>query len=229
VPGDGGLRAGYFKTLVAPLASPVFRALWIATVFSNIGTLMHGVGAAWLMTSMTSSPLLVGLVPACIFLPTFFAGVLGGVLADIVERRRVLIATQTGMMLVAASLGVFTITGHISPATLLWLTLCLGFFSALNLPAWQSQIQEIVPRDQIAAAVSLNSMSFNSARSIGPAIGGLLVAATGPAFVFFLNAASFLGTVFVLLGLPLIAWFPLPKSTPPENILTGEGVGKMPV
>ncbi|MCX6971238.1 MAG: MFS transporter [Verrucomicrobia bacterium] len=192
------MKAGYFKTLIAPLANPVFRALWIATVFSNVGTLMHSVGAAWLMTSMTTSPLLVGLVPACIFLPTFFAGILGGVLADMVERRRILIVTQTAMMIGAATLGLITVTGHISPATLLWLTLCLGFFSALNLPAWQSQIQEMVSPGQIAAAVSLNSMSFNSARSIGPAIGGLLVAAKGPAVVFFLNAASFLGTVFVL-------------------------------
>lgn len=192
------MKAGYFKTLVEPLANPVFRALWIATVFSNVGTLMHSVGAAWLMTSMTSSPLLVGLVPACIFLPTFVAGIFGGVLADMVERRRILIVTQTGMMIAAATLGIFTVTGHISPATLLWLTFCLGFFSALNLPAWQSQIQELVPQSQVAAAVSLNSMSFNSARSIGPAIGGLLVAAKGPAVVFFVNAASFLGTVFVL-------------------------------
>lgn len=204
----------YFKTLVAPLANPVFRALWIATVFSNIGTLMHSVGAAWLMTSMTSSPLLVGLVPACIFLPTFFAGILGGVLADMVERRRILIVTQTGMMIVATALGIFTVTGHISPATLLWLTLCLGFFSALNLPAWQSQIQEMVPPGQVAAAVSLNSMSFNSARSIGPAIGGLLVAAKGPAVVFFLNAASFLGTVFVL-----AAWKRPPFQRPQKAVL----------
>lgn len=192
------MKAGYFQTLVGPLGNPVFRALWIATVFSNMGTLMHGVGAAWLMTSMTTSPLLVGLVPACVFLPTFFAGIPGGVLADLVERRRILIVTQLGMMFAAGALGLFTISGHISPEILLILTFCLGFFSALNLPAWQSQIQEMVPASQVAAAVSLNSMSFNSARSIGPAIGGLLVAATGPAVVFFLNAASFLGTVFVL-------------------------------
>ncbi|MEI6493997.1 MAG: MFS transporter [Verrucomicrobiota bacterium] len=204
----------YFKPLVAPLANPVFRALWIATVFSNIGTLMHSVGAAWLMTSMTSSPLLVGLVPACIFLPTFFAGILGGVLADMVEKRRILIATQSGMMIAAAALGIFTVTGHISPAILLWLTLCLGFFSALNLPAWQSQIQEMVPHGQVAAAVSLNSMSFNSARSIGPALGGLLVAAKGPAVVFFLNAASFLGTVFVL-----AAWKRPPFQRPQKAVL----------
>ena len=211
---DGRLKTGYFKTLVAPLANPVFRALWIATVFSNIGTLMHSVGAAWLMTSMTSSPFLVGLVPACVFLPTFFAGILGGVLADMVERRRILIATQTGMMVVAAALGIFTITGHISPASLLWLTLCLGFFSSLNLPAWQSQIQEMVPHGQVAAAISLNSMSFNSARSIGPAIGGLLVAAMGPAVVFFLNAASFLGTVFVL-----VSWKRPPFQRPQKEVL----------
>ena len=208
------MKTAYFKTLVDPLANPVFRALWIATVFSNVGTLMHSVGAAWLMTSMTSSPLLVGLVPACIFLPTFFAGIWGGVLADMVERRRILIVTQLGMMVAAAVLGVFTVTGHISPPILLLLTFCLGFFSALNLPAWQSQIQEMVPHNQVAAAVSLNSMSFNSARSIGPAIGGLLVAAKGPAVVFFLNAASFLGTVFVL-----AAWKRPPFQRPKKEVL----------
>lgn len=192
------MKAGYFRTLTGPLTNPVFRALWIATVFSNIGTLMHSVGAAWLMTSMTSSPLLVGLVPACVFLPTFFAGILGGVLADMFERRWILIVTQSCMMISAAMLGVFTISGHMSPFLLLGLTFCLGFFSSLNLPAWQSQIQDLVPPKQVAAAVSLNSISFNSARSIGPAFGGLLVAATGPATVFFINAASFLGTVFVL-------------------------------
>lgn len=192
------MKAGYFRTLTEPLRHQVFRSLWIATVFSNMGTLMQGVGAAWLMTSLTSSPLLVGLVPACLFLPTFFAGIWGGVLADLVSRRAILLVTQSGMMVTAAALGVLTISGYISPSLLLCLTFCLGFFSALNLPAWQSQIQELVPPGQVAAAVSLNSMSFNSARSIGPALGGLLVAAKGPALVFFINAASFLGTVFVL-------------------------------
>ncbi|MFZ4774770.1 MAG: MFS transporter [Terrimicrobiaceae bacterium] len=192
------MKAGYFRTLTEPLRHQVFRSLWIATVFSNMGTLMQGVGAAWLMTSLTSSPLLVGLVPACLFLPTFFAGIWGGVLADLVSRRAILLVTQSGMMLTAAAMGILTITGHISPTLLLSLTFCLGFFSSLNLPAWQSQIQELVPAGQVAAAVSLNSMSFNSARSIGPALGGLLVAAKGPALVFFINAASFLGTVFVL-------------------------------
>lgn len=194
------MSRGYFQSLVAPLRVPIFRSLWIATVASNIGTLMHGVGAAWLMTSMTTSPLLVGLVPACIFLPTFFAGIWGGVLSDIVERRRILIATQSGMMVCALAIGTSTLLGIMSPGLLLALTFCLGFFSAMNLPAWQSQIQEMVPADHVAAAVSLNSISFNAARSVGPALGGLLVAAVGPATVFFINAASFLGTILVLLG-----------------------------
>ena len=194
------MSSGYFQSLVAPLRVPIFRFLWIATVASNVGTLMHGVGAAWLMTSMTTSPLLVGLVPACIFLPTFFAGIWGGVLSDIVERRKLLIVTQAGMMVCALGIGICTLLGMMSPALLLSLTFCLGFFSAMNLPAWQSQIQEMVPAEQVAAAVSLNSMSFNSARSVGPALGGLLVAAAGPAPVFFINAASFLGTILVLLG-----------------------------
>lgn len=160
---------------------------------------MHRVGAAWLMTSMTSSPLLVGLVSAAVLLPAFLVGLWGGVLADLADRRRILIITQSAMMLIALTQGFMTLSGHMSPTLLLTLTFCLGFASALNLPAWQSQIQDIVPQDQVSAAVSLNSMSFNSARSVAPALGGLIIASTGIATVFFVNAASFLGTVFVLL------------------------------
>lgn len=188
----------YVRSLFAPLRVPIFRHLWMATVASNIGTLMHSVGAAWLMTTMTTSPLLVGLVPASVFLPTFFAGIWGGVLSDLVERRKLLIVTQTGMMACAAAMGTFTLLGAMSPALLLAISFSLGFFSAMNLPAWQSQIQEMVPAEAVAAAVSLNSISFNTARTIGPAAGGVLVAAAGPASVFFLNAASFLGTILVL-------------------------------
>lgn len=190
----------YLGSLTSPLRIPIFRHLWMATMASNVGSLMQGVGAAWLMTSMTSSPLLVGLVPACIFLPTFFAGLWGGVLSDILERRRLLIVTQSGMMACAMAMGACTVAGLMSPALLLAIMFCLGFFNAMNLPAWQSQIQEMVPPEEVAAAVSLNSISFNTARSIGPALGGLLVAAVGPATVFFLNGISFLGTILVLAG-----------------------------
>ena len=194
------MSGGYFESLVVPLRVPIFRSLWVATVISNIGTLMHGVAAAWLMTSMTTSPLLVGLVPACVFLPTFVAGIWGGVLSDIFERRTILVITQAGMMLCASVMGALTVFGMMSPGVLLGLTFCLGFLNAANLPAWQSQIQEMVPPDHLAAAVSLNSISFNAARSIGPALGGLVVAVAGAATVFFINAVSFLGTIVVLVG-----------------------------
>ena len=193
------MKAGFFSALTGPLRIPVFRALWIATVVSNLGTLMHAVGAAWLMTSMTDSPFLVGMVPAAVFLPTFLVGLWGGVLADQFDRRKILICTQSAMMFAAAALGGLTLSGHMSPPLLIALTFCIGTASSLNLPAWQSQIQDIVPSGQVAAAVSLNSMSFNAARAVGPAVGGLLVAALGPAIVFLLNAGSYLGTVFVLL------------------------------
>lgn len=192
------MKTGYFTALVEPLHVPIFRALWIATVVSNIGTLMHAVGAAWLMTSLTHSPLLVALVPTATLAPALLFGLWGGVLADLVDRRRVLIVTQSIMMFVALIQGVLTLANQMSSFLLLSLTFCLGLASALNLPAWQSQIQDIVPRSHIAAAVSLNSMSFNTARAIGPAIGGLIIAVTGIATVFLLNALSFLGTVFVL-------------------------------
>ena len=192
------MKTGYFSALVAPLEIPVFRALWIATIVSNIGTLMHGVGAAWLMTSMTTSPFLVGLVPAAVFLPTFLVGLWGGVLADLFPRRKILIITQSAMMVAALALGLLTLSGMMSPLVLLLLTLAIGLAASINLPAWQSQIQDIVPATQVTAAVSLNSMSFNTARAVGPALGGLLVALAGPAVVFLLNAVSFLGTVFVL-------------------------------
>jgi len=203
----------YVRSLISPLRIPIFRHLWIATMASNVGTLMQGVGSAWLMTSMTTSPLLVGLVPACVFLPTFFAGIWGGVLSDIVERRRLLIVTQSGMMACALLMAACTLGGLMTPLLLLAITFCLGFFNAMNLPAWQSQIQEMVPPEQVAAAVSLNSISFNTARSVGPAVGGVLVAVIGPASVFLLNAISFLGTILVLIG-----WKRPPQTKPRQAV-----------
>ncbi|MDX2081942.1 MAG: MFS transporter [Terrimicrobiaceae bacterium] len=194
---------GFLGALTGPLRIGIFRSLWIATIFSNVGTLMHGVGAAWLMTTMTDSPLMVGLVPAAVMLPTFLVGLWGGVLADLFSRRLILIVTQSAMMVTALAQGFLTLGGQMSPWMLVGLTFIIGTASSLNLPAWQSQIQDIVPREQVAAAVSLNSMSFNSARAVGPALGGLIVAAAGPASVFLLNGLSYLGTVGVLL-----AWKP---------------------
>jgi MFS family permease len=176
----------------------LFRALWIASVASNIGTWMQNVGAAWLMTSLSPSPTMVALVQAATSLPVFLLALPAGAVADIIDRRRLLLATQIWMLGAAAALGLLTNSGAVSPLTLLTLTFALGFGSALNAPAWQAIIPELVPRAELRSAVTLNGVGFNLARAIGPALGGVLVAGAGAAAVFFLNALSFLGVLVVL-------------------------------
>ena len=182
----------------APLRRAVFRALWIASVASSVGTWMQDVGAAWLMTSLTPSPFLVTLIQVGSSLPMFLLAVPAGALADILDRRHLLIATQTWMLLAAAVLGVVTVSGHVTPFVLLAVTFAMGLGVALNGPAWQAIIAELVPRAELPAAVALNSVGFNIARSVGPALGGLVVAGAGPGPAFLLNAVSFLGVVFAL-------------------------------
>jgi MFS family permease len=181
-----------------PLQRGAFRAVWIALVVSNLGTWMQSVGAAWLMTSLTPSPLLVALMQTATTLPIFVLGLPAGTLADLFDRRRLLIATVAWSLLVAVVLGALTQAGLISAWSLLTLTFLLGLGGALNAPAWQAIVPELVERDELPAAVSLQAMGFNVARAVGPAIGGLVVAASGPAAVFFLNAASFVATLVVL-------------------------------
>jgi len=183
-----------------PLARPVFRALWIAALASSTGTWMQEVGAAWLMTGLSPSPLLVTLIQVGSSLPMFFLAIPSGALADIVDRRRLLLCTQTWMMLAAGVLGGLTLAGAVTPAVLLAATFALGLGVALNGPAWQAIVSELVPRAELPAAVALNSAGFNIARAVGPAAGGLIVGAAGPGPAFLLNAASFLGTVFALWG-----------------------------
>jgi len=182
----------------APLRQLEFRDLWIANFLSNLGTIMHGAAAAWLMTTLTHSPLLIGLVQTAASLPAFLLGVAGGALTDLVNRRRLLVGAQLWMMATAALMAVMAWSGHMKPVELLVLLLLLGLGSAIHLPGWQTLLQDLVTRDKAAAAVSLNSISFNLARSIGPAVGGFLVGTFGAAWVFALNALSF---VAVLAGL----------------------------
>jgi MFS family permease len=182
----------------APLRQPVFRALWIATFASNMGGLMQTVGAAWLMTSLASSPLLVALVQTANTLPVFLLGVLAGALADIVDRRKLLLLTQGWMCGISFLLAALTLAGWTHPWTLLGLTFALGLGAALNAPAWQAIVSELVPGKDLPSAVALNSMGLNLARAIAPAFGGLLVAAAGPGAAFLLNSASFVGVLVVL-------------------------------
>ncbi len=186
------------NSLLAPLALPAFRAIWAANIVSNVGTLMQSVGAAWLMTGLTSSTTLVGLVQTASTLPVFLVGLLAGALADLADRKSLLFWSQAWMLIMAALLGLLTLGGYASPWVLLGLTFSLGLGGAISLPAWQATVQDIVPRVWVASAVALNSISFNVARAVGPALGGFVVAAFGAAFAFFANAASFLAVLAAL-------------------------------
>ena len=182
----------------APLGEPLFRSLWIASVISYTGTWMQNVGAGWLMTQLTMNPLMVGLVQAAGAVPVFLVILPAGALADMVDRRRFLLLTQGWMVLASATLGILTLTSCVGPWVLLLFTFLLGLGSVMNDPAWQAITPELVPSRQHASAVALNSAGFNVARAVGPAMGGLLVAAVGCGSTFLLNAASFFGVIVFL-------------------------------
>jgi MFS family permease len=182
----------------SPFTFPVFRALWLATLVSNIGTWMQNVGAAWLMTSLSTSAVLVALVQAASIFPMFLLSLPAGALADIIDRRRLLLATQAWMMVAAALLAAATLMNAATPWVLLGFTFLLGLGAAMNAPAWQAIVPELVPRPELARAISLNSAGFNLSRALGPALGGAIVAWTGAGATFILNAVSFLGVMIVL-------------------------------
>ncbi|HEX8136261.1 MAG TPA: MFS transporter [Pyrinomonadaceae bacterium] len=182
----------------SPLGYQLFRALWVAAVASNVGTWMHNVGAEWLMTTLAPTPLMVALMQTAENAPTFLLALPGGALADIIDRRRLLLFTQGWMLFSAVGLAVLTLLGWVTPAVLLVLTFSLGLGTALNGPAWQAIMPELVPRRELPSAVSLNSVAFNIARAVGPALGGLVVAAAGSWAVFLLNSLSFVGIILVL-------------------------------
>jgi MFS family permease len=196
-----------------PLKDRFFFALWIAQMVSNIGTWMQSTGAAWMMTGLDPSPVMVALVQTASSIPVFFLGVASGAIADIVDRRALLILTQIWMLISATALAVLTFTGLTTPFSLLLLTFSLGMGSALMLPAFQAIFPELVRRKELPAAVTLNGVSVNIARSVGPACGGIIVALAGPGPVFLLNALSFVGVAIVLYRWQQPKkWNPLPSE-----------------
>ena len=182
----------------APLREPLFRSMWIAAIISYIGTWMQAVGAGWMMTEISGSPLMVGLVQAAVALPVFLVILPAGALADMVDRRQFLLVTQGWMVLASGSLGVLTLFRAVTPWVLLGFTFALGLGAVMNDPAWQAITPELVPAEQHAAAVALNSAGFNVARAIGPVLGGMIIAFTGSGTAFLLNALSFFGVIIVL-------------------------------
>ncbi len=201
---------------------PVFRGVWFASTLSNLGGLIQSVGASWLMISIAPSADMVALVQASVTLPIMLLSLVSGAMADNLDRRNVMLGAQFFMVAVSVALAVCAWVGWITPWLLLLFTFLIGCGAAFNAPAWQAAVGDMVPRDELPAAVALNSMGFNIARSIGPAIGGVIVAAAGVATAFVVNAASYVPLIAVL-----ARWRPPPnpQTLPRETLGTAVAAG----
>lgn len=182
----------------SPLAEPLFRSLWVAAVISYTGSWMQNIATGWLMTSLTRSPMWVSLVQVALSLPVLLIALPAGALADMVDRRKFLLFTQSSMVAAALILGILTVTSTCTPALLLFFTFLLGAGAFMNEPAWQALTPDLVPVSKLGSAVALNSAGFNIARAVGPALGGLVIATAGSGTAFLLNAVSFFGVILFL-------------------------------
>ncbi|MDG4901742.1 MULTISPECIES: MFS transporter [unclassified Mesorhizobium] len=207
---------------LAPFRHGIFRAVWSASLVSNFGGLIQGVGAAWMMTTIATSSYQVALVQASTTLPIMLFALVAGAIADSFNRRKVMLVAQSFMLVVSALLTVFTWFGWMTPWTLLAFTFLIDSGTALNSPSWQASVGDMVPRAKVPAAIALNSMGFNITRSVGPAIGGIIVAAAGAAAAFAANAISYIGLIVVL-----FRWKPeVPAPTlPRESLGAAMGAG----
>lgn len=183
---------------LSPFRYRTFRSVWITTLTSSFGGMVQGVGAAWMMVSLGATAHMVTLVQASITLPIVLLALVAGALADAFDRRTLMLIAQVFMLIVSAMLAILAYAGAVTPWLLLLFTFLIGCGAALNAPAWQASVGAMVPRHEIPSAVALNSMGFNLARSVGPAIGGLIVAVAGAAAAFAANAASYIGLILVL-------------------------------
>ena len=187
---------------ISPLVlfrNQTFRSLWVAALASNFGGLVQAVGAAWLMTSLTDSQNMVALVQGSVALPIMIFSLAAGVFADNFDRRRIMLIAQAFMFGVSVILTFMAFEGWLSPWILLAFTFLIGCGTALHNPSWQATMGDIVTREELPSAVSLNSMGFNLMRSIGPAAGGAIVAIAGAAAAFAVNALSYIAIIFALL------------------------------
>ena len=182
----------------APFQHRTFRLFWTASLISNIGVLVQTIGASWVMMTISGSAGLVALVQGMNALPVMLFALAAGALADNFERRLIMLGAQTAMLAFTLLLAAAVYFDWITPWLLLGLTFLIGTGSAVNSPSWQASIRDTVPRDTISAAVTLNNMGFNVTRSIGPAIGGTIVASLGISLAFLFNAFTYLPILWVL-------------------------------
>jgi predicted MFS family arabinose efflux permease len=207
---------------LAPFEHRAFALFWWASLASSFGSMIQTVGASWLMTTIAPSANQIALVQTAGSLPFFFLSLLAGALADTRDRRAIMLVSQILTLLASAALAAVTFAGGITPSLLLGLTFLISCGAALFAPAWQASIGEMVPREQIAPAVMANAVGFNLARSLGPALGGFIVAVVGAAVAFVINTLSYLGTIATLFW-----WRPQRSSSdlPPEPLVSAIGAG----
>ncbi len=176
-----------------------FRMLWVAALASNFGGLVQAVGAAWMMTTLSQSERMVALVQGSVTLPIMVFSLLAGVFADNFDRRRIMLIAQSFMFAVSIVLTVLAYNGWLTPWSLLAFTFLIGCGTALHNPSWQATMGDIVTREELPSAVSLNSMGFNLMRSVGPAAGGAIVAIAGAAAAFAVNSLSYIAIIVALM------------------------------
>jgi MFS family permease len=208
------------SSLWQPLRTPTFRNLLIADMVSDIGAFMQSTGAAWLMVSLNAGPMYVALTQTASALPFFIFALPAGAIGDIVDRRKLILYTETWMVGVALALAILTISGFISPLPLLILTFALSAGDAFETPTWRAILPEVIKKEDLPAASALNGIEFNLARAIGPGLAGFIIAAAGVGAAFVLNTVSFIGVIFVVARWKRV----VPKRTSPRESVTGATV-----
>jgi MFS family permease len=205
-----------------PFRSRVFAVIWGATVAANIGTWMYTAAAGWLMTSLSSDPLIVSLVQVANSLPMFLFALPAGALADIVDKRMLLLVVEIATTIVSFIFAGLVWFGLVNPANLLFFVFLIGIGAALSAPPWQAIVPSLVPKDDLPAAVAANSIGVNVSRAIGPALGGVLINILGIASPFVINGVSNVGTIAAL-----VWWRPPPSGghLPPERFISAMRAG----
>jgi MFS family permease len=209
-------RIGSAFSVWRPLRLPMFRNLLIANVFGDMGTFMQIVGAAWLMVSLNAGPMYVALTQTASALPFFLFALPAGAIGDICDRRKLILFTEVWMAGLAIVLAVVTVAGVITPWLLLALTFAISAGDAFEAPTWRALLPEFVDKEDLEAASALNGIEFNLARAVGPGLGGVLIATAGVGAAFIVNAASFIGLIWI------IARWKRPhrkRTTPPEKVI----------
>ena len=196
---DAAADPAHSTSALAPFSTPLFRMLWLAWLAANITMWMNDVASAWMMTTLTTSPILVALVQTASTLPVFLLGLPSGALADILDRRRYFAATQLWVSLNAVVLAIMSLTDSLTAPLLIALTFTNGIGLAMRWPVFAAIVPEIVPRHHMPQALALNGVAMNLSRIVGPVVAGAILAATSSAWVFVLNALLAFGAFILIL------------------------------